>query len=278
MHIQSQILIFLEEIRNTTLTLFFTSVSIMSETLFIFIFLAVLYWLYDKTKARRIAWFVLFNGVCNGVIKGIINMPRPFQLGVVRPIRIETATGSSFPSGHTQTATAFWSGCYDVLRTRATKILAIIMVTLTAISRMYLGVHWPMDVIGAIIFGLIFTYFASQLINENSEFTSTHIIVISSMLLIVLMVNVHEDLYKIVASLWGFSLGSYLEQQYIQFEYVKKRRVQVVRLMIGLLGIVFIYVAMDKIFESIKLVEMIKYILICLWTTAGAPYIFKKYK
>lgn len=278
MKLQEQILVFFESIRTDVLTVFFTTVTMMAEHLFLLPLLAVLYWLVDKRKSRRLAWFMLFNGVANGMMKSIVNMPRPFDKGVVKPIRMETATGSSFPSGHTQTATSFWMGSMFILKTNASIILGSIMIILTALSRLYLGVHWPMDVVAAIAFGIIFTYFAHLLIDEEGEFTEFHIILSSLLCLLVLIFKVEADLYKTVAALWGLCIGSYLENKYIQFEVKGSKRYQITKIVIGLIGILVIYVGMSKLLPAQKVVSMIKYALVIIWIMAGAPYLFNKLK
>ena len=278
MELQEQILVFFENIRTDFLTVFFTTITMMAEHLFLVLLLAILYWVVDKRKSRRLAWFMLFNGVFNGVMKSIVNMPRPFDKGVVKPIRMETATGSSFPSGHTQTATSFWMGSMFILKTKSTIVLGSIMIILTALSRLYLGVHWPMDVVAAIVFGVIFTYFAHLLIDEEGKFTAFHVIVSSMLCLVVLIFNVETDLSKAVAALWGLCLGSYLEEKYIQFEVKGSRRYQMTKIVIGIIGILVIYIGMSKLFPAIKVMSMIKYALVIIWIMAGAPYLFNKLK
>ena len=275
---QEQILIFFESIRTDFLTLFFTTITMMAEHLFLVVLLATLYWLVDKEKSRKLAWFMLFNGVANGVMKSIVNMPRPFDKGVVKPIRVETATGSSFPSGHTQTATSFWTGSMLILKTRASKILGSMMIVLTALSRLYLGVHWPMDVLAGIVFGLIFTYFAYALIDEKGTLTEKHVMISSLLFLGVLIFNVEADLYKAVAALWGFCLGGYLEDQWVQFEVKGSRRYQILKMVIGIIGILVIYIGIKKLLPAVKVVSMIRYALVMIWIMAGAPYVFNKKK
>lgn len=278
MRFQEQILIFLESIRSDVLTVFFTTVTMMAENLFLVLLLAILYWTIDKAKSKRLAWFMLFNGVANGVMKSIVNMPRPFDTGVVKPIRIETATGSSFPSGHTQTATSFWMGSMVILKSKASIILGSIMIGLTAVSRLYLGVHWPMDVVAAIAFGIIFTYFANLLIDEEGNFTKVHVVASSLVLLAFLILDVEADLYKTAAALWGLCVGSYLEQKYVQFEVKGSMHHQVLKLVIGIIGILVIYIGMSKLLPTVKVVGMIKYALVIVWIMAGAPYLFNKLK
>lgn len=275
---QEQILIFFESIRTDFLTLFFTTVTMMAEHLFLVVLLATLYWLVDKERSRKLAWFMLFNGAANGIMKSIVNMPRPFDKGVVKPIRVETATGSSFPSGHTQTATSFWSGSMLILKTRASKILGSIMIVLTALSRLYLGVHWPMDVLAGIVFGLIFTYFAYALIDEKGTLTEKHVMISSLFFLGVLIFNVEADLYKAVAALWGFCLGGYLEDKWVQFEVKGSRRYQLIKMVIGIIGILVIYIGIKKFLPAVKVVSMIRYALVMIWIMAGAPYLFNKIK
>lgn len=278
MQIQEQILIYLESIRNDFLNVFFITVTMMAENLFLILFLAILYWLFSKKKAKKLAWFMLFNGVANGIIKDIVKMPRPFDKGVVKPLRIETATGSSFPSGHTQTATSFWMGSMLLLKTKASVILGTIMILLTAVSRMYLGVHWPMDVLGGIGFGVIFTYFAAQLIGEEGNFTKWHVIGSTIVALLMLILDVQPDLYKTAACIWGLCLGGYLEQNYIQFEVSGTKRQQIWKIIIGISGLLIIYIGISKLLPSIKVIGMIKYTLVIIWVIAGAPYFFKRLK
>ena len=278
MEIQIKILQFFEQIRTEPLTLLMTTITIMAESLFIVAILAGLYWCVDKIKSKRLAWFVLFNFVGNGMIKNLIQMPRPFDLGVVKPIRAETATSFSFPSGHTQTATSFWSGAMLVLRTKGMYAMGSCIILLTALSRVYLGVHWPMDVLGGIFFGVIFTLLANKLLGDKGEIRPAHVIGVSIVVLLVMIFKVDADLYKGAAALWGMTCGAYIEQKYIQFEAVQNWRIQLKKILIGFGGLVLIYLILSKVLPAVKIVKMIKYALLLLWITAGAPFIFKKLK
>lgn len=278
MELQAQILAFLEASRNEILTLFFTSITIFAEKTFIVAFLAILYWCIDKQKSKRLAWFVAFNTVGNGIVKNIVRMPRPFDLGVVKPLRIETATSYSFPSGHTQSATSFWAGSMVILKTKASVIFGSIMILLTAFSRLYLGVHWPMDVLGGIGFGLICIYFANQLLDESGEINKWHVLGSSVVCLLALILNWEKDFYSATAALWGFCIGAYLEQRYVKFELTGILKHNIYRIIIGIIGILIFYVGVGQLLPSVKIVSMLKNALVMLWIMAGAPYVFKKLK
>ncbi len=277
MNIQIQILQFLEQMRTETLTLFMTVITMMAETLFISAIIATLYWCVDKSKSKRLAWMIFCSTGMNGIVKNIIKMPRPFQVGVVSPIRVQTATSYSFPSGHTQAATSFWGGSMIVLKQRPVIWLGCFMIVLTGVSRMYLGVHWPMDVVGGILFGIVSILLANKLINEQGEITKWHILGTSIAFILVLLFKVDRDLYKAIASLWGFSVGAFLEQKYIQFNPIQSRRIQIIKIVIGIVGLLILQVGLKKIFLEGKPFDMVRYALVMLWVLAGAPYCFKKF-
>lgn len=273
MEVQITILQYLESIRNDMLTAFFTTITMMAEEIYVTLFLAVLYWFVDKYKARKLAYFVLFNSVLNSMIKNIINMPRPYQVGAVSPIRVQTATGSSFPSGHTQTATSFWVGMMLVLKTKACVILGAIMIVLTALSRLYLGVHWPMDVLGAIVFGIIFTYFAQETMKKD-QITSWHVLITSVLVLAVLLIPVDANVYKSGASIWGLCLGGYLEERYVKYDPKNPQIKKWVKVVVGLAGLILIYVGINYLLPDIKVIDMLKYALCIAWVIVGAPWCF----
>lgn len=265
----------LQSIRTPFLTAFMEAVSFMSESLFIVFIIATLYWCINKEKVTRMAWIVLVSGVANGVIKNIFKAPRPFQKGVVKPMRLETATSYSFPSGHTQSATSFWSSLYLVLRTPGILLVGAIVVILTAVSRLYLGVHWPVDVIGAIVIGLIVVVIADKLYDEKEGFTNWHVIGVSVVAFILLIVPVDPDLNKATGALWGLVVGGYLEQKAIRFKVEGNWKKQLMKILIGFGGTVGIYAVLSMILPEIAMMDMIKYAIILLYIAAGAPYLFK---
>jgi hypothetical protein len=278
MNFQIQILQYLESIRTDFLTAIMVSITMMAESLFLVSILAILYWCVDKVKSIRLAFIVLFSSVINGVIKTIVQMPRPFEKGVIIPIRVETATSSSFPSGHTQSATSFWGGSSFILKSRLSLVMAAFMVGLTAFSRLYLGVHWPMDVIGGILFGLLSIFMANHIVGENALVKRNHIIAISIVALLGMAMPIEKDLAKAIASLWGMLCGLYVEQKHIQFEPIQKLKVQIVKVIIGMTTIIIIYIGLKNLFPKDKLFDMIRYAILLLWITAGAPYLFKSIK
>lgn len=266
----------LQEIRNPVLTAFVEAITSMSESLFIVVLIAILYWCIDKKRSLRIGWIVLFSTGINGIIKNIVKMPRPFQKGVTSPIRVQTATGYSFPSGHTQLATTFWGSSMAILKGKFTLIVGSILILLTAFSRLYLGVHWPTDVIGGIVFGTIAVMIGLKLIDEKGTITKKHVIGVSIAFILCTVVPVDADLAKAIGALWGLSFGGYLEQKYINFEEKQILKNQIIKVFLGFTVAILLYVAMKSLLPKNVLTDMIRYSIVLLWVSAGAPYLFKK--
>ena len=104
----------------------------------------------------------------SGGVKLLVSRPRP-------PLEhLQAVTGSSFPSGHTTQASAFWfslvfampaAGASPKL-TRLAAGLALLIVLAVAASRVYLGVHYPSDVIAGMLLGTSWATYVSRCMRE----------------------------------------------------------------------------------------------------------------
>lgn len=127
------------------------------ESLFMMIALIV-FWCVNKKQG----YFLLFTGftgtVCNQILKMIFRIPRPWVLDpdfkIVESARAQ-ATGYSFPSGHTQTAVTLYGGLARSSRSGMIRAIGILFCLLVPFSRMYLGVHTPLDVGVSCAIGLL---------------------------------------------------------------------------------------------------------------------------
>lgn len=126
-----------------------------------FIFLVVLGFLYLKGYRRETAFMpiVLLTPILNSIVKEIVGRPRPTDtlVSVFEPL-----PQYSFPSGHVMYYVVFF-GFLAFLAISLPKLepwwrifwlaFSIPLVFLIGISRVYLGAHWPSDVIGAYLYG-----------------------------------------------------------------------------------------------------------------------------
>ena len=118
------------------------------ETLFMVVAMCM-FWCVDKRRG----YFLLYTGflgtLANQFLKLLCCVPRPWlldpQFTIVESAR-GAATGYSFPSGHTQNAVGTYGGIARTSRRRAVRVACVAVILLVAFSRLYLGVHTPLDV------------------------------------------------------------------------------------------------------------------------------------
>ena len=144
---------------NDALTPFMELVS-LSAVSFLILIPAFIYWCADKRAGLYALSTYALSSVLTVVIKLTACVYRPW----IRDSRIipagdsvRSATGYSFPSGHTSNAASIY-GCMAVIVRKKHKWISVIcvcLILLTAFSRNYLGVHTPQDVLAAMLLGAV---------------------------------------------------------------------------------------------------------------------------
>ena len=164
------ILLALQDFRNGTgafLAGFLSKMTWLGETGTVIVILALIYWCVSKDFG---AYFLMgwgSNRVVNGLLKVTVCAYRPW----IRDARvvpygnsITTATGYSFPSGHTMNAaTVFGGGAVRKDIPPALRAVLGLLVLLVGFSRNYLGVHMPQDVLAGAVAGTLVMYLTMKL-------------------------------------------------------------------------------------------------------------------
>jgi len=108
----------------------------------------------DARAGRTIGIALMLSFMLNQWAKGVFDTPRPFELDpdLVRTERARAgALGPGFPSGHAQSSATFWGMAALLAKRPAFTIAALLIVALVAFSRIYLGVHLPIDILGGLL-------------------------------------------------------------------------------------------------------------------------------
>ncbi|RJP74049.1 MAG: phosphatase PAP2 family protein [Candidatus Abyssobacteria bacterium SURF_17] len=146
---------FLADNRIDLLTILFQFFTFLGETEGYILVIALIYVMYDKKLAFRLSVLTLFMMSLNHFLKMLIRNPRPFisegtyaeKWAVSAEKAQELATEYSTPSGHAMAGSAFYSYLYASAKNRYVRIIAILLLLLTGLSRPYLGVHYLEDVL-----------------------------------------------------------------------------------------------------------------------------------
>ena len=148
----------LESVRVPALDAFFSAVTYLGDELAFMALALLLFWCVDKRTGYYVFVVGLFGTLANQFLKILCRVPRPWVLDpgftIVESARA-AATGYSFPSGHTQNAVGTFGAIGLLTKRRWVNIACLALVLLVPFSRMYLGVHTPLDVGAAFLMAAI---------------------------------------------------------------------------------------------------------------------------
>jgi undecaprenyl-diphosphatase len=200
---------FIQSFSTHLLDLFFKIITYFGSPIPWFVLGAWLFWLGKEKKSFTVMSLLLIGSFFSGLFKSIIARPRPEGIKI-----LDNVVGSSFPSGHSTIAGI--AAVYAFLSREIKKnfkYLILVLALLTAISRMYLGVHYLSDVIAGLFLGSIIAlvvYKFEAKINKTefhiSKIREEFIIVIFFVALIVFNLFVPSEYYGAYALL-GYFLG-----------------------------------------------------------------------
>lgn len=286
---------YLESIRNSVFTGVFEFFTLFGEEVVILAILCFFYWCYNKRLAYRICFSYFVSGITIQALKITFRIPRPWILDPeFKPVpsAIETATGYSFPSGHTQSATSLFGTFFLHTKNKLRKILYLVIVLGVVLSRMYLGVHTPLDVgvsfiVSFVLILLVHFVFTDEFLEKRRGICSIVMAVISVAVMVYALYLLYsgkieekyaKDCCKAAGAGIGFAIGWYLETGYIKFnENAVSIRMQAMKYTIGILVAVAIKVGLKAIIGDSIPADIIRYIILVLWVTVIFPLIIKKY-
>lgn len=101
--------------------------------------------------------------LCNMLLKNLVARTRPFDVNTAVQLLVAKPRDYSFPSGHTAASFASVTALYLAGEKKIWKA-ALVLAVLIALSRLYLYVHYPTDIIGGVIFGSLSGYLGYKIV------------------------------------------------------------------------------------------------------------------
>ena len=197
---QTEFIKFLQSFESSWLTYFMAFITSFGYPQFFFVAFLIIIFGIDFKKGFVLIQVLLLTAATTEFLKNVFALPRPFQVdsNVIRPdiSRINDApftnmgAGSffgllpqevtdyyrnlpdkisyGFPSGHTSSAVTFWGSLTMLFENKYIKYTSLVMIVLVPFSRLYLGRHFPADIWGGYILGILIlvimynTFFESE--------------------------------------------------------------------------------------------------------------------
>lgn len=253
-------LYFLEGLRMPGLNEFMLAITQLGDEMAFLVIALVLFWCIDKKVGYYILSIGLFGTLANQFMKLYFRVPRPWLLDenftILEQAR-EGASGYSFPSGHTQSAVSTFGGLAYVAKNRWAKIVLIAVAVLVPFSRMYIGVHTPLDVAVAALMALILIFVLRPLILENDRKYMPAVFAVMIVFAIAYVCYVAfypfpanidlenlasgtKNAYTLLGALLGFLVVYIADEKWLHFSTKAVWWAQIVKVLLGLMLILVI--------------------------------------
>lgn len=141
-------------LRHEALTPIFLGLTFLGDPTFFLIVLPLGFWLGRRDLFFRLTLLLLVTAFLNAALKGLFQVPRPSAIP-----HLTEASGWSFPSGHAQIAAVMWIYLAWELGRRWFWPVAVALVAGVSASRVYLGVHRPVDILVGATVGVVTVLF-----------------------------------------------------------------------------------------------------------------------
>jgi len=143
-----------QQMQSPLLNSIFRVITNLGGSMSFLLVLPLIFWCIDYNLGIRVSVLCSISAFCNFSLKVFFSQPRPFDLDP--GVGIETARGYGLPSGHAQGSLVLWGSIAAWVKKNWFWVLAAIIVALIGFSRVYLGVHFPTDVLAGWLLGIAF--------------------------------------------------------------------------------------------------------------------------
>jgi membrane-associated phospholipid phosphatase len=278
----------IQEFANPALTFFMKLITNSVSEYVFFAVIMILFWVVNERKAFRLGLFVILSVWLNIVLKNLFRQPRPFHLE--NSLGMIPESGYGLPSGHAQLILIFLVPLVLWFITgpgasRARKLLAIsaaaLLVLLVSFSRLYLGLHFPQDILAGWAFGgLSLVLF---LFLEKKEFPRSFRARLAAVAVFSFLMNalLPRDI-SLGAMFFGFAAGYALMRSRLSFSAAGRPLCSAIRLLTGFCGALVLYAGLRLIFPGrasslYGFFRFIRYAALGFWVSFIAPWLFEKF-
>ncbi len=261
----------------------FVAFTLLGEEGFFMLLLPLLYWSADRRTGMRLTVVFLFSAYLNAAAKAYFDLPRPFAWDPnIR--RLYPAGGAGFPSGHAQGAVVVWGYLAWAARRPWTWLPAVALMFFIALSRVYLGVHFPVDVLGGYALGgavlggsVLLGPPLERWIERQGFFARTVLAVLAPAVLLLAAPQAPWHAVTTASALLGMGLGFSIEARYVRFDSGGTMGRRAARFFAGiglLLPLVWALERLGGLYEPSAAFRIFRYSLLGLVSSAGMPWLF----
>ncbi len=265
----------------------FKVLTFLGDKEFYLLLMPLMYWCINRRVGARLFVLLLFSAFLNESAKLLADQPRPFTYDP-RVIKFVHEDSGGLPSGHTQSAVVVWGYLACRFKKMPLWLLAGFLVLAIPLSRIYLGAHFPTDLLGGYAIGAVVLLLSLRLDTRVAAwFTEKRLglqLGLSTGLPVLLLLFIPFDnhgLLTAVGAFMGVATGIVLERRWVRFCAAGQWWQKMIRYLAGIVILIGIWYGLRIAFEQLApagLYRVLRYALVGLWGGLGAPWLFVKLK
>ncbi|MBR5023187.1 MAG: phosphatase PAP2 family protein [Oscillospiraceae bacterium] len=267
-----ELLYFFEKIRIPGLDEFMLAITTLGEETAFLVIALILFWCIDKYVGYYTLSVGFIGTIANQFLKLWFRIPRPWVLDenftILEQAR-EGAGGYSFPSGHTQSAVGTFGSIAATTKNKKICIAAIVIAALVAVSRMYIGVHTPLDVGVSVVLAVILIFAVRPLVFKHRRIGMPILLVAMILMAIGYLCFVElyqfpaevlktenyqhglENAYTLLGALAGLVIVYIVDEKWLHFSVKAVWWAQILKVVIGLGLVLAVKVGMKGMLNGI---------------------------
>jgi membrane-associated phospholipid phosphatase len=274
----TEAIVWVQGFRAPLLDSFFKAVTFLGEEEFYILLLLFFYWVINKSLGARLAFALLPNAYLNNLLKEVFFTPRPSATHVARLVE---ETSYAFPSGHSQNSTVVFGFLAARVRRWLVWILSILLILAVAFSRLYLGIHYPQDLLGGLFFGAVFLLLFLWLEKPLSAWFGAQSLAIRLGLallvpILLFVLNPTEGATSPTATMAGFGAAHILQERWLRFKAGGLWWKCGLRLAVGFVLVAVAYLGLKVVFPEGLVFRFVRYGCVGLTSGLIAPWVFVK--
>jgi undecaprenyl-diphosphatase len=261
---------FVQQLRNPIFDGLIKSLNFFDRQEFFFIVLPIIWLCYHWQLGRKIFYLLFISILTNMGLKEFFAAARPFQIDPsVGLIHVE---GYSFPSGAAQSSIIVAGLIIYYWKSPWRWPLAISYCLAISFSRIYLGVHFPKDILGGWLVGLVIWAIYVGVFPTIERITKRwpHFAIFAAMSAIfITLITLFPTTHVMMAAgaAGGIEVGVFLTQTFLSFAPLPANWVEFfIRAILGPIGIFAIYVSLMFLLSfHLAVITFAFFFLIGLW-------------
>ena len=296
-----QLLYALQEIRSPALDAVMQLITRLGEETIFMVAAIVVFWCVSKKGGYYLLSVGFLGTVANQWLKIAFHIPRPWVLDpnfeIVESAR-EAATGYSFPSGHTQSAVGTFGGMARMTEKKWLRWVYIAIALLVSFSRMYLGVHTPLDVGVSLVVAAVMVLVFWPIVEKAEEKPAVlgwlllFLLAVCGAFLVFLKVypfpadvdaenfaHAVENAWKLTGAIAGMLIAWWADRKFIRFEVEAVWWAQIVKVALGLAIVVGIKSGLKgpliALIGNVGIANAVRYGLMVVFAGAVWPVTFR---